>query len=267
MIPLAFTGRMPLGGVCMRGRDVAQRLGVPFFNLREFPAEKFGTLVLVKYWPENIAAIRQRCDRLILDPLDVWTQTRPNAEPVEFWRWVKAETGCDAMLAATESVKATMEAADIPAILAPHAADPRVGLDWYNPDGHVVYAGGERFLGDEGPAIKAACKRLGRKYVARFDRDGWQALQGAALSLCVRFGDERTPLNLVGKPLVKVANSAAAGVPVLATPDAAITSMVDVELATGDWVADIAAGLRSECPHYPHSLDEYARHLAEQLAT
>jgi hypothetical protein len=265
VIPLAFTGNSKLGGVQMRGRDVADRIGVPFVPLADAACLRFRTLVLVKYWPDNVSALRQQCDRLILDPLDCWTQTKPHAEPEAFWRWVAGQTGCDAMLATSPAVQATMALAGVATILAPHAADPRIASTLHDPSGPVVYAGGERFLGDQAPAIKAACKTLGRKFVARFDRDCWQALRGAALSLCVRFGEERSPLNLVGKPLVKVANAAAAGVPVLATPDPAIESMVDVETTTGDWVSDLAAGLRSAAPVYPHSLGEYAAYLMEQL--
>jgi len=250
----------------MRGRDVARLLGVPFYDVTDLPqGERFGTLVLVKYWPPNIASIRAACDRLILDPLDVWTQTKPDAKPVEFWRWVANQTGCDAMLATSPAAQETMREAGVETILAPHAADPRIGADWYDAHGHIVYAGGQRFLGSELPAIEKACRRLGRRFVARYDRECWQALQGAALSLCVRFGKERTPLNCWCKPAVKLANAAAAGIPVLSTNDPAVYTLADVPLVTGKWDDDIASALNSQAPFYPHSLDEYAAHIAEIL--
>lgn len=261
MIPAAIIGRSEMGGVKMRGVDIAVRAGLQFFDSRMLPPGRYGTLIIVKYWPDNIREIRSRCDRLILDPLDCWCQTQPQMKPQEFWRWCKEQTGCDAMVATAPSVAETMKSCGVEVLYAPHHADPRVGTDWYNPDGPVVYAGGGRYLGSEVKAIEAACARLGRDFVSRQDADCWQALQGAALALSCRFGPERTPLNIWCKPGVKLANAARAGIPVLATHDPAVFTLCDVEMVTGDWEADIAAALKSPPCNAPHAIDDYANLL------
>lgn len=257
MIPFAIIGRSGLGGVRMRGIDIAARIGVPFFDSRMLPPGRYGTLIVVKYWPDNIREIRSRCERLILDPLDCWCQTQPQMKPQEFWRWCKAETRCDAMVATTPSVAETMKSSGVEVLYAPHHADQRIGTDWYNPDGPVVYAGGGRYLGSEAKAIEAACEIVGRKFVIRQDADCWQALEGAALALSCRFGPERTPLNIWCKPGVKLANAARAGIPVLATHDPAVFTLCDTELVTGDWVEDIRAALKSAPCRAPHTIDLY----------
>jgi hypothetical protein len=248
----------------MRGRDIAARLGIPFLDMRGLLNQKFGTLVICKYWPKEIDRIRDNCERLILDPLDCWCQTRPAMPVVEFWRWVQASTRCDAMIATTPSCRDAMTTAGVQPLYAPHHADERIGRDWYKPDGPVVYAGGARYLGDEREAIAAACERLGRRFVVDDSKDAWKSLQGAALTLCVRFGDERTPLNVTCKPGVKLANAARAGIPVLATNDAAVLSLCPgVTTVSGDWAADISAAQQSAPPAIAHGMEPYTNLLRE----
>lgn len=259
---IAFVGKRSLGGVQMRGRDVAQRLGVPFYDLREPLGDaRWDVLIVVKYWDDQIPRLRTACDVLLLDPLDCWTQTKPDAEPVDFWKWVKRQTGCDGMIATSPAAETAMNRAGVTTIHSPHHADPRIDGDWYNPRGPVVYLGGERFLSSQGPSIAQACNRLGRRFVTRYDRDCWQSLRGAALSLCVRFGAERTSINTVCKPAVKVANAAAAGVPVLCTEDPAIMSLCDVPTHDEDWEESIAEALTWGPPRYPHAIENHVELL------
>lgn len=252
-----MTGRAGLGGVRLRCRNAAAKVGVPFFDSRAIPPGRHGTVILTKYWPENIRDIRSRCDRLILDPLDCWVQTYPLMRAQDFWRWCQQETGADMMIATTPSARETMRAVGIETIYAPHHADERIGRDWRNPSGPVVYAGGVRYLGQERNAIAAACKELGRDFIVRDDKDCWQALQGASVVLSTRFGVERTPLNIWCKPGVKLANAARAGIPVLATRDPAVFTLCDTELVTGDWVEDIRAAISAEPCNAPHDIDIY----------
>lgn len=262
---LTFIGRSGLGGVQMRGVDVARVLGAAFYDWKRVPSHAFDTVIVVKYWDaETLASLHQRCQRLILDPLDVWTQTRPHDEPEAFWRWCQSETRCDAMIATSPAMQESMNAAGVKSILIPHHADPRIEPDWYDAAGPVVYAGGLRFLGDARPRIEAACKRLNRRFVAADDRSCWQSLRGAGLALSVRLGEERTPLNVQCKPAVKIANAAAAGVPVLCTDDPAITSLCDVPTIDGDdWETAIALALESGPPRCPHSLTAIAQSYLE----
>lgn len=254
-------GRSGLGGVRMRGIDIAARLGIPFADSRTLPPGRHGTVIVCKYWPENIRDIRARCERLILDPLDCWCQTNPLMRAQDFWRWCKEETGADAMVATTPSTQETMRAVGIETIYAPHHADERIGRDWRDPAGPVVYAGGLRYLGIERESIAAACKALGREFIVRDDKECWQALQGASVVLSTRFGVERTPLNIWCKPGVKLANAARAGIPVLATRDPAVFTLCQTELVTGDWVEDIRAAINAEPCNAPHEIEDYCSTL------
>lgn len=252
----------------MRGRDVAARMGEHFADWHNVPQGPLDTVVCVKYWDPVIREIRKRCKRLIVDGLDCWSQTHPMWQPADFWQWVQTQTQCDLMLGCSPSAVESMQAAGCAAVCAPHHADERIGTDWYDADGPIVYAGGERFLGDERPRIEAACKALGREFVCRFDKDCWQALKGAALSLCVRFGKERTPLALIAKPTVKIANAARGRIPTLATMDSAITSLHppgSSALFDGGWDNSIANGLACLPPIYPWTLDTHCT-LIRKLA-
>ncbi len=259
-------GRKGLGGVRMRGVDIAARLGVPFCDSREIPPGKLGTVVVTKYWPENIREIRSRCERLILDPLDCWCQTNPTMRAQDFWRWCQLETDADMMVATTPSVEETMRGAGVSALYAPHHADQRIKPDWRDPRGPVVYAGGVRYLGQERDAIAAACRTLGREFIVRDDKDCWQALQGASVVISTRFGVERTPLNIWCKPGVKLANAARAGIPVLATRDPAIYSLCETDLVTGDWEEDIRVAIAGEPCQAPHDPEIYCNVLRGVMA-
>jgi len=178
----------------MRGRDVAERLGVPFFDLRDdFGPERWDAIILVKYFRKEAKRVRAACDLLIHDALDVFTQTKPLADPVDFWRWCQRQTGADMLVATSPACERLMQDAGATTLYAPHHADLRISRDWYSESGPVVYAGGERFLGDQHEAIMRACKRRGREFVTRFCREGWLALQGASRRRIRRHLDRPTP--------------------------------------------------------------------------
>lgn len=255
---IAFAGRPNLGGFRMRGSDVARAIGGDIIELPlRGPLRHYDVIVLVKYHCEHAGILRKHCDYFVADALDCWVQTRPEMKPAEFFRWWQQQTGCDAMVATSPAVVEMMKSAGVETIYAPHHADERIGRDWYNPAGPVVYAGGGRYLGSEVQAIAQACKDIGREFVLRQDKDCWQALQGAALTLSCRFGPERTPLNIWCKPGVKVANAARAGIPMLVTQDPAIFTLCDAEIVTGDWIGDLTAALASKPPAVPHAIDNY----------
>lgn len=257
----AIIGRSGLGGCRMRGADIAARIGIPFYDSRQLPPGKYDTLVICKYWPDNIEEIRSRCRRLILDPLDCWCQTFPLMRAQEFWKWCQEVTGADAMISTTPSVTETMQAAGITTYYAPHHADQRIGTDWRNPRGPVVYAGGVRYLGGEADRIAEACKAIGREFIVRDDKHCYEALRGASVVLSTRFGVERTPLNIWCKPGVKLANAARAGIPVLATRDPAIYTLCRAEIVTGDWIEDLQAAIKSEPCDAPHGPELYCNVL------
>lgn len=247
----------------MRGRTIAERMGATFKDWSQLPAGPLDTVVVVKYWTPQIRDLRKRCRLLCLDPLDCFTKTHPKMAPEQFWDWCYQETACDVMIATSPACERTMQSPHWRTVLSPHHADERIGIDWYDPDGPVVYAGGERFLGDERPRIEAACRELGREFVCRFDGECWKALKGAALSLCVRFGKERTRLNLECKPTVKVANAARAGLRVLSTRDSSIESLETDSIGFTNpdalsWGEDIKWAMSdSWYPKYPWTVDTH----------
>lgn len=230
---IAFIGRKALGSVRMRGVDVAAKLGVPFLPLKAITSGKrWDTLVLVKYWTdrrENYAKwIRRRCDRLIFDPSDCFSQYKPHAEPGDFWRWCHKQLDFDEIVATSPAALESMGVLlreKVLGHLMPHHADPRVGPDWYDPDGPVVYAGGPQFIRSAVDEIAVACNRLSRRFVLAEGPGSWRALKGAALCLHLRLPPTDTPLARVAKPQVKLENAAAAGLPCLATPHACATSL------------------------------------------
>ena len=226
---VAFVGRSGLGGVQMRGRAVARQLGVPFVDLRDISrSPRFDVIVLVKYWGTVAKTIRSKCNTLVFDPLDCFTQLGPNDTPESFWKRTRQIANWDHILATSPACRETMKSAG-PTFLVPHHADPCINADWHNPRGPVVYCGGERFITSRRNAIAETCKAMGRQLVLDFNRTAHLSLEGAALSLHPRFAPQDTPLNVYCKPQVKLENANAAGVPTLATADECVlTPCADV---------------------------------------
>lgn len=267
----AIVGRSGLGGVNMRGKDVADRLGIAFLDLRStnWAAQTWDTLLVVKYWDDRAPLIRSACERLIHDPLDCFTQTKPNAEPAAYWKWCVKQTGADVLIGTSPACVESMIPAGLPVWLMPHHADPRIGRNWHDPRGPVVYAGGVRFLGNQIEGITLACERLGKAFQIVTDKHCWRALEGAAVTLSVRIGAEATQLNRVCKPQVKLANAAKAGIPAVSTPDPAVTSLCGCALYEGDWCESIADAMRCEMVptirETDWSFDAYCHELARLL--
>lgn len=232
---IAFTGRPKLGGVQMRGIQTAEAMGVPFVPINEIRAsDRWDVLVVVKYWAGYEQTLRAAAARLIFDPLDLFESSKPSAAPHEFWQWQQRHLRFSDILATSPACFATMEAAvSADQIhLTPHHADPRIknnitlsGCGWYDPRGPVVYCGGLRYIESALPDLQRACGALNRLLVVNTDRDAWKGLRGAALSLHLRMPPFDTPLNRHCKPQVKLENAAAAGVPILCSPDPCVLSL------------------------------------------
>ena len=269
MIELAFVGQRSLGGVQMRGVAVADALGVPFFDLKDLrKADKIRTLILVKGHGRYAKDIRHSCERLIYDPLDAWFLSgREHDLPDVFWRWTHAQLAFDEIIATTPACAATMQDAlpGVPVHLAPHHADPTIRPS-YDPDGPVVYSGAKRYLGNELPAIKHACKTLGRKLVIESGKGPPKKLAGASLVLHVRMPPHDTPLNRWCKPQVKLENAAAAGCPILVSDHPCATSCYpDAVVHAGDWNASISAALGTAPLHEPVTLTQQRDRLRQLL--
>jgi len=231
------------GSYRMRGRPLVAEYGFAEKNSRgkiELGAEKYDVCLAVKCGVPPV--VRAAAKRVIWEPLDLWFSDRRAAQlsPKDWLSRMWKEYGFDELIVSTIPMKDAAERylREVKIHFVPHHADPRIGLDWYDSAGPIVYAGMKDFLGQSGAAvIRQAGELIGREVVIDHAHHSWQRLKGASLVLAPRLS-VRTQMNLLGKPTVKLANAAQAGIPVLATDDPAITSLfVDVRTArVEDWL-------------------------------
>lgn len=225
---IAVVGRRGLGGVVMRGSDVARINGWHFFDLSQLPHRcHFDAVLLVKYHLGLAAQVRSACDRLIFDPLDCWESDDPRSTPQEFWSRMHNDLHFDDILATSPAGAEVLSEClpDCRVHLLPHHSDPRIVPDWYSPVGPIVYAGGENYIASQAAEIQQACDRIGRQLILDCNRRPTLSLKGAALHLHPRFPPTDSMLNRFCKPQVKAANAAAAATPILATAHPCFTSL------------------------------------------
>lgn len=251
----AVVGPSSWGSFCMRGRPLAEKFGFRVIqsrakiNLAE--DERFDTALVVK--SEVPKLIRERSSRVIAEPLDLWFQSNRELDktPAKFLADFYARNKFDDLIVSTIPMKKAAGRGipkGVRVHLVPHHADARVGRDWHDPDGPIVYAGHRDFVAPAVEAIKAAAERLGREVVFDYHPElAFRALKGASLCLAPRLGRAgRKQLNREGKPTVKIANAAQARVPLLTTDDPSITTLFpDVRSAPADdWLDEVKiAGL------------------------
>lgn len=255
----------------MRGQDVARVNGWPFYSVEQLPAgERFEALILCKYDAGFAKSLRKACDRLIFDPLDCWMSEKPNAAPDDFWQWKYDRLKFDDILATSPACAETMQEA-LPGVrvhLLPHHADPRIDASWYDSGGPVVYAGGKHYIDRHLGDIERACRHIGRKFVGNFTRRPVDSLKGAALQLHPRFPPTDTALSRLCKPAVKIANSAAAGMPSLATPHPCVTSLDSGACLIDhhdNWERLLLRALESAPPARQPTLEEHAADLRKLI--
>ncbi len=265
MQEVAFAGVPTLGGVKMRGVAVARALGVPFFDLDELRAvDRVRTLVLVKYHSRHARLIRQKCERLVYDPLDAWSNTRyHDAQATEFWKWTLKELHFDEIIATSPACAETMRESlpSLPLHLAPHHADPAI-TPAYDAAGPVVYSGAVRYINQEKRAIRSSCQKLGKKLVIEATKHTPRALVAASLMLHVRLKPYETHLNRFCKPQVKLENAAAAGLPIVASNHPCTTSLrPGIVLHEGNWEESIRQGLAATPLCNPVTLADHVERL------
>lgn len=205
------------GGVQMRGRALAKHLGILLLTPPAALAMPHtGTIIAIKCGAAA-SALRQKCDRLIYDPLDDFADLQKDVAPTEYWRTKHRELAFDDILATSPACYETMRAALPPGCrvhLVPHPCDRRINESWRDADGPVVYAGMSCFIDSGLGRIKEACRMLGKEFVSGSTCD---VLRGASLALALRLPPYNTALNRSCKPQIKLENAAAAGLPVVAT--------------------------------------------------
>ena len=225
-------GPSSFGSFQMRGKPLAEHLQFPSQNSRGRVrlTRNFDVGLIIK--ADSPPVMREKCRRLIWDPLDPW-YADPRAmrmHPADYWRAKHRKLGFDEIIATSPACEETMRAGlpdSVRVWMVPHHSDPRIEPSWYDPNGPIVYAGARYFVDSARREIEEAAKRIGREVVFDHDHHAWKRLRGASLSLCLRLPPYNVPLNRHCKPQVKVANAAAAGIPVLTTDDPCTTSLYE----------------------------------------
>jgi hypothetical protein len=265
------------GSYQMRGKPIAQRFGFDQYNSRakvDTGDRRYEDCLAVKCDVPPI--LRRTAKRIFFDPLDKWFGSAREAS-LSPAQWLANEHGRNKftdLIAATipmrEAAKRGLRGVRVH--LVPHHADERVGQDWYDPDGPIVYAGMSKFIEPVLRTVRQACKIIGKEFVYNTDHHAWKALEGASLILAPRAG-LRTKLNLMCKPTVKIANAAQAGVPVLATDDPAITTLYqDVRTAPVELWGDavklahlMSQALDDPSPAFKTPYEDWLKRMAEVM--
>lgn len=266
-IAIAFSGSDAVQK--LRVEPLARHLDCPVIDLADGFKDRFDTLILVKKPHGNFEAIRKACDRLIWDPLDCWAhgEGRKSQDVPAFWKKKVAESGCDELIATSPACRLTMLPTGLPVHLVPHACDERIDPSWGNPDGPVVYYGYPDFIGPVAMDIYNACASLGREFVMYdFRTSPLELIKGASAHICLRWEPHDYPLNQFCKPVVKLENAAAAGVPVMASKHSSVTSLWPDAYAMGhfrvDWPRRINKLLTRIPPlSGPYTTDRYVNEM------
>jgi hypothetical protein len=216
-------GEPHLGSVKLRGKLLSAHFRCPLISSMELPeTTRWDTAVIVK---DCVPAVRHAADRLVYDPLDVFWNDPHDTSPVEFWRRKYDELHFDDIIATTPACEAIMRESlpdRVRVHLIPHQSDSRIHEGWGNRDGPIVYAGQPAFLATGLDRVRSACRMLGKELVTG---SSCEVLKGASLALALRLPPYDTPLNLMCKPQVKIANAIAGNVPVVTTDSPAAVSL------------------------------------------
>jgi hypothetical protein len=256
-------GARTSGAVRMRGETLARHLSCRLTGpdqVREMARK--ATIVAVK---GNFGGrlIRDRCDRLVYDPLDAFDEVETNLDPGDFWLARHRELAFDDIVATSEACAATMREAlpeNVRVHLVPHHADARINESWHNKDGPVVYSGMLRYIESGLDRIQEACALVGKEFVAERRHE---VLKGASLALALRLPPHDTELNRRCKPQVKVANAIAGGLAIVATDCPAATSLypelvtVPVDFSAAQLAGAMRRALAGAGPRSRQSLCDY----------
>ncbi|QDT91635.1 glycosyltransferase domain-containing protein [Gimesia algae] len=221
----AVVGDSAFGGVEMRGRVLSNYLSCKLVTPKQIQRmARRKTIITIKdgFCPTTI---REKCDRLIYDPLDVFCSTSTDVAPVDYWQSQFQKIKFDELIATSPACHEVMREAvpdHVCVHLVPHQCDSRIEKNWHNPDGPIVYSGLKCFIESGLDRIQNACRIIGKKFLIG---DSCDVLKGASLALALRLPPFNTALNRYCKPQIKLANAAAAGLPVVSTECPAATSL------------------------------------------
>lgn len=260
----AVVGDQRFGGVRMRGRSLSKQLqGKLYTPLQVQDLAHHSTIVAIK----NIVSpklIRQKCDRLIYDPLDDFFTLRINVDPVKYWRSRYQELRFDEIIASSPACYDVMRAAlpnEVIVHLVPHQCDARIDKSWRNPNGPVAYAGLKRFIEPGLDRIETACRMVGKQFNMGKTCD---VLKGASLAIALRLPPHDTALNRRCKPQIKIENAIAAGMPIVSTDcPAAVSLHPEIQTVPTDFSAATLADAMCTALSGPQQTEPYtdARYL------
>ena len=256
-----LVGPRTFGTFQMRGQPIKEARDWPAWdNRKEVTIDRrFDVGLAIKCDPPPV--MREMCDRLIMDVLDLWWSNHRlmKMEPARYWKSIYSQHRFDDLIATSPASQESMQLAlpGVPVQLVPHAADPRVRSDWYDPNGPIVYAGARVFVDKCRSVVTEAAKYIDKRIVWDYDHNAWRSLNGASLVLAIRMPPYNSMLNRIAKPQVKVANAAQAGIPVLCTDDPAIISLwpdladVCAPVRDFDHVSKVKVWLKKALAHAP----------------
>lgn len=274
---VAVAGRKGMGAFELRGRMVAKHLGWDVIELddrKKKITKKYDVIVLVKYDLSRIAEVRSACRFLVWDALDAFTQWYPHGEAEEFWEFYQCKIGCDAIIATSPACAETMrDSIGVPVWLLPHHFDPRIKPIERDPKGVVMYWGGRQYIESAVEAIGFACQEVGREFIIDESKGPWQSRVPVSLAMHPRLPLFNSPVMRKCKPQIKMANAAAARLPVLATDDPAVTSLhsgtrtlTPREFMSVECLESAIAQAVNDAPPSPAvSLAEHCQNLQRQI--
>ncbi len=223
--PLRVIGNSRLGSVRMRGGPIANYHGCEISAAVDEDLRSKCEVIFAVKNVANPARVRKNCDRLVYDPLDVFSSDSNGAGAIDYWRQKYRQLRFDDILATSPACYSLMRDAlpdHVRVHLVPHHSDPSIHGGWYAADGPIVYSGLQQYIRSGLTNIQRACDEVGRELITGRDS---KVLNGGSLSLALRLAPYTSELYRSCKPQVKIANSIAAGIRCVATASPATTSM------------------------------------------
>jgi len=217
---IAVAGPTGYASFKIRAAMLAKANGWDLLDCRERPANRYDVIWLMKRQlrqkPADLLPIREACDRLIVDPIDWVASPSRIVDVPAFWRDLAAALGNDDWIATSPACARTMADSGPRVHMLPHQSDHRIDATWHNPAGPVVYCGLKTFVQSACEPIIEACRLIGRNHTFNFSGyDSWKSLHGAALQICFRMPPHDGPFERNCRSQIKLANSAAAGIPAI----------------------------------------------------
>lgn len=266
-LPSVFIGDEHLGAFQMRGVKPAVMLGIPICP--PWRAPRCDTAILIKSAGPFAKQIRKRCNRLIFDMLDAWMSNGNAGSKIgyegpaeQYFLTTYEQIRFDILLLSTPAaveVARSVLPMGVHVVYSPHHADESIESNWYDSTGPIVYVGATSYIQSRLPEIHGACEQIGKKLVVSSEL---QQLRGASLTLALRLPPYDTPINRLGKPQVKLENSAAAAIPVLASPHLSVLSCRPEvttwnDQGTESFVDSLERALRSSPLRTPVTLSDH----------